>query len=192
MDLSALFAQVCAPTDSQQIQLNPPATDADLASLASVIGQTVPEQLTALLRLANGETVASDGLFGGESLLSAGGIGVALSWYEAEIGDLPDNGRYFGNCPFVKQGRCWNPKWIPLVFGHAQTTLFFDSDPSDRGVFGQLIMSAQIDGDCGIVASSIQDLLKRMNQLEEGTQLLHYPFIDPRSGAILLGANSMI
>jgi cell wall assembly regulator SMI1 len=192
MDLAALFAQACVSTGSQEIQLNPPATDADLASLASVIGQAVPEQLAALLRLANGETAASDGLFGGDSLLSTEGIGVALSWYEAEIGDLPDDGRYFGDCPFVKQGRCWNPKWIPLVFGHAQTTLFFDSDPSDRGIFGQLIMSAQIDGDCGIVATSIEDLLKRMSQLEEGTLPLHYPFIDPQSDAILPGANSMI
>ncbi len=192
MSLSKLFGEVSTSTGSFEIELNPPVTDANLSGLASVIEQEVPEQLAALFAIADGETSSSEGMFAGERLLSADEIGIAWGWYEAEIGDLADDGQYFGKCPFVEQGRCWNPKWIPIVFGHAQTTFHFDSVPSEHGVFGQIIMSAQIDGDCGIVAASIEDLLKRTIELKKETLPLHYPFIDPRSGAALPGANSMI
>lgn len=183
------FRAVAASSDFYQIELNPPASEASISELAEGLGFLLPPGgLAQYLGIADGETPTSGGMFNGERLLSCDGILAAHDWHESELGELADSEGHFSNCPYVLQGRVWRPTWIPIVFGHAQTSLYVDTTPSKNGVLGQVILSAQIEGGCGIVASSIGDLFVRAREIPKPELLMRYPMIDPNTGQ-LIGEN---
>ena len=169
------FFAVAKSNDEFDIVLNPPASDESIQELSNALGFSLPPTLIELLRLADGEADGSGGMFCGESLLSCEGILLAHDWHEAELDGMADDEGHFVECPFVKQGLVWRPTWIPIVFGHNQTSLFIDSDPSEIGVVGQVVLSAQIDGTSGLVASSIPDLFHIARTISKSELLLGYP-----------------
>lgn len=176
-----------------EFKFAPPASSAEIRELERTLGRAVPDELIEFLAIANGELPESSGLFGcDDRLLSAEQISIAIHEHQCDEYQLRSDQDLDRNCQFAKTGRTWNELWIPIVYGYHSTGAYFDCGPTETGKFGQILMSAPIDGDFGIIATSIRDLLNRVLFLEPHEELLaYYPFVDPHTGTIILGGNRL-
>ncbi len=173
------------------IVLAPPASQSELAALENCLQRPVPDEIVEYLSVANGETRESSGLFGcDDRLLGAEQIAIAIGDHESDEYQIKSDDDLDRKCQFAQTGRTWHKMWIPIVYGYHSTGAYFDCQPTEKGRFGQIVMSAPIDGDFGIAAVSIRDLFNRVLFLEPREELLvYYPFIDPNTGKIIVGAN---
>lgn len=70
-----------------------------------------------------------------------------------------------------------NPKWIPFATGRNGDYLLYDTDPAEKGKFGQIIELQNESWERNIVAESLEELLKsEINNLKTG-KTQHFDFI---------------
>ncbi|MGJ3509909.1 SMI1/KNR4 family protein [Enemella sp. A6] len=166
----------------------PGAADDELAGLAETIGQPVPPQLAALLRLTNGAVLVDDAdedeefdeeagansLLGGLHLMSTDEIADEYrQWRQAaEEGhhmgvayDLGETG--------LTQLRLAHPGWIPFAQDYAGNHLAIDTVPGPAGTPGQVIEfgSDSDDGPFVHAASLIDYLAGRRRSWPEDLEL---------------------
>ncbi|OMQ11659.1 SMI1/KNR4 family protein [[Flexibacter] sp. ATCC 35103] len=71
-----------------------------------------------------------------------------------------------------------NPKWIPFATGRNGDYLLYDTDPAEKGKFGQIIELQNESWERNIVAESLEELLKNeINNLKTG-KTEHFDFIN--------------
>lgn len=77
----------------------------------------------------------------------------------------------------IKTDNYANPKWIPFATGRNGDYLLYDSDPAEKGKFGQIIELQNESWERNIVAESLEELLKNeINNLKTG-KIQHFDFI---------------
>ena len=77
----------------------------------------------------------------------------------------------------IKTNNYANPKWIPFATGRNGDYLVFDTDPAEKGNFGQIIELQNESWERNIVAESLEELLKNeINNLKTG-KTQHFDFI---------------
>ncbi|KAF2333541.1 SMI1/KNR4 family protein [Flavobacterium ginsenosidimutans] len=70
-----------------------------------------------------------------------------------------------------------NPKWIPFATGRNGDYLLYDTDPAEKGKFGQIIELQNESWDRNIVADSLEELVQNeINNLRAG-KTEHFDFI---------------
>lgn len=70
-----------------------------------------------------------------------------------------------------------NPKWIPFATGRNGDYLLYDTDPAEKGKFGQIIELQNESWERNIVADTFEELLKNeINNLKTG-KTEHFDFI---------------
>ena len=85
-DFEKCFRELTSGNDYFDIKLNPPATEGSISDLEDGLGCSLPDGLLRYLKIADGETVLSEGMFGGEKLNSCSLIYSAHDFHEVEIG----------------------------------------------------------------------------------------------------------
>ena len=190
LTISEALGRIAKESDGE-VKLAPPASKGEIRELTTALGRPAPDELIEYLSVANGELPESCGLFGcDDRLLNASQIVVAIHDHESDEHQLSSDEDLDRSCQFAKTGRTWNELWIPIVYGYHSTGAYIDCGPTETGKFGQIIMSAPIDGDFGIIATGMRDLLNRVLFLEPREELLvYFPFIDPHSGETIANAN---
>ena len=88
--------------------------------------------------------------------------------------DLPERKIDFEK---LKSDNYTNPKWIPFATGRNGNYLLYDTDPAEKGKFGQILELQNESWERNIVAKSLEELLKNeINNLKTG-KLSHFDFI---------------
>jgi cell wall assembly regulator SMI1 len=78
----------------------------------------------------------------------------------------------------IKTNNYANPKWIPFATGRNGDYLLYDTDPAEKGKFGQIIELQNESWERNIVAESLEELLKNeINNLKTGNTE-HFDFIN--------------
>lgn len=91
-----------------------------------------------------------------------------------EEDDLPEQEIDFEK---IKTNNYANPKWIPFATGRNGDYLLYDTDPAEKGKFGQIIELQNESWDRNIVADSLEDLIQNeINNLKAG-KTEHFDFI---------------
>ncbi|MFM2054022.1 MAG: hypothetical protein RL456_2059 [Pseudomonadota bacterium] len=123
--------------------LNPPATEADLAALQAALGQPLPDGLRRWLARHDGQRAAAGGLFedGGHEALSARGILAQWSLWARML----DEGRFASRLAEAAPGvraAWWDRGWVPFTHDGAGSHLCLDLAPAEGGTPGQVIAVA--------------------------------------------------
>jgi cell wall assembly regulator SMI1 len=133
-----------------------PATDGDIAELEATIGQRLPQDLVAVLRIHNGQivTILSNRVVEGTpciptlSFLSTRDIaGVWREWAElrggmdaSKLGELQSSCSVFPSAKGKVKPLYTSPGWIPLWADAGRPDYIgLDFDPDTRGSRGQVI-----------------------------------------------------
>jgi cell wall assembly regulator SMI1 len=118
--------------------LQPPATDAQIATLESALGVVLPADYVASLKCHDGQFEASAWIFDQGELLSADAVLAQWKiWRELlDDGDFED-GRSDPH-PGIRDD-WWNDKWIPFTHNGGGDHLCLDLDPAEGGRAGQVI-----------------------------------------------------
>ncbi|WP_433764246.1 SMI1/KNR4 family protein [Flavobacterium ginsenosidimutans] len=70
-----------------------------------------------------------------------------------------------------------NPKWIPFATGRNGDYLLYDTDPAEKGKFGQIIELQNESWDRNIVADSLEELIKNEIKNLKAGKTDHFDFI---------------
>ena len=119
------------------VDLNPPATDAQIEELNSTIGVDLPKDFISVLRIHNGQKGESAWLFDSQEFLSTTRIIEEFNIWKNLLADelqgkisTPDDG--------VKND-WWNINWIPFTSDGCGDHYCLDLSPTDTGTKGQVI-----------------------------------------------------
>lgn len=119
------------------LDLNPPASDAQIAELTKVLGVDLPDDFISVLKIHNGQKGESAWLFDSQEFLSTHRIIEEFTTWKkllkSELHDkvsTPDDG--------VKSD-WWNIKWIPFTSDGCGDHYCLDLSPTESGTKGQII-----------------------------------------------------
>ncbi|MBG9387421.1 SMI1/KNR4 family protein [Caenimonas aquaedulcis] len=135
--------------------LNPPATNEEIAQLEEALGVTLPSSFVECLKIHNGHSTA-EGLFDGFEFLSTAEILDQWSIWK----DLVDAGDFEGaeSEPHDGvRGDWWNVRWIPITHNGGGDHMCIDLDPDEGGKAGQIISMWHDMADRELLAASFED-----------------------------------
>ena len=161
-------------------ELNPGATDAELAELSSTIGVELPADFLAFYRIHNGQRSGGSNLFDGEELLSTDRMldewGV---WHKLLVsGDFAGS---YSEPPAGVRNDWWSPGWLPLTYDGAGNHWCLDVAPAAGGTYGQIIRMWHDDTERPLAATSFREWLTRyVIELEAGA----YAFSEEYDGIV--------
>ena len=81
----------------------------------------------------------------------------------------------------VKTDDYTNPKWIPFATGRNGDYLLYDTDPGDKGKYGQIIELQNESWERNVIAKSITELIQNEIGLLKKGQIKKYDFILDKS-----------
>lgn len=164
--------------------LQPPATDAELAVLQDRIGATLPEPLLRLYRWKNGQReLGRAGPFYGLAFLS---VDDALDQWTAWKSVADDDPEYAAEpsgtsvVPGVVKELYVNSSWIPFVHDWGGNHIGVDLDPGPSGRVGQVINFGRDEDAKFVLGATVGDFIERIvTELEAGNFVLDDESDDP-------------
>jgi cell wall assembly regulator SMI1 len=152
--------------------LNPPATQAQIASAEAALGVTFPRPLVETFLIHNGQTPDSPYLLDGWEFLSLDRI--VEEWEVWK--DLLDGGDFEENESDTDGHTVpdwWSPKWIPLTYSGGGDHDCLDLQPGPLGTVGQIIRMWHDGPSREVVAPGVREWLTTFaNGLEAGRYIL--------------------
>jgi cell wall assembly regulator SMI1 len=146
--------------------LQPPATDAELAMLRDRIGATLPDALIRLYRWKNGQReLRRAGPFYGLAFLS---IHDALNQWEAWKSLADDDPEYTMEpsgtsvVPGVVKEVYVNLSWIPFAYDWGGNHIGVDLDPGPNGRVGQVINFGRDEDTRFVLGATVDDFIERI------------------------------
>ena len=139
--------------------LNPPATEPELESVAREIGHMLPADVTASYRIHNGSRGGSGPLFAKWRLLSL--ENAIKEWHLMH--ELETSGDFEETEVDADRGvraAWWSSSWFPLMSNGAGDLLCVDLDPQSFGRPGQLIKFLHADPRRSMLAESFAEWLE--------------------------------
>ncbi|CAM0555326.1 hypothetical protein EHLJMEHL_04915 [Vreelandella titanicae] len=133
--------------------LNPPATDDEIAVLENALGVSLPKGFIECLKIHNGQGNMAGGLFDGSEFLSSSRI---IDEWKIWKG-LLDGGDFEEAKSEPEEGikeDWWNSRWVPFTYNGAGDHYCIDNDPSTFGVVGQVITMWHDSAERELLASS--------------------------------------
>lgn len=149
-------------------ELNPGASDAELANLSATIGAELPVDFLAFYCIHNGQRRDAATLFAGEELLSVARMLEEWNvWHGLLVG-----GDFAGSHSEPAAGvraDWWNARWLPLTYDGSGNHYCLDLDPAEGGTYGQVIRMWHDDTERPLAARSLREWLTRyVERLEAG------------------------
>ena len=138
--------------------LNPGATESQLAHLESAIGKPLPDDYKGLYRHYNGldeEGENAGNFFYGLTFLPLAEVEANYRhWAQAtQTGSLQK--AHFA----IKSDSARRPHWLALGFDNSHAWLCLDLDPAEGGTYGQVILLDEEHETAFVVAESVEALL---------------------------------
>jgi cell wall assembly regulator SMI1 len=162
--------------------LQPPASDAELADVSETLGVSLPPSFLDLYRWRNGQRDASQsGPFYGLSFLSIADVLAQWeSWNEILADDDPDlHGFSSSVVPGVVKERYANRMWIPFSHDWGGNHIGVDLDPGQKGRVGQVINFGRDEDAKYVLGQTVEAFVARIaDELERGNFVL----MDPPDG----------
>lgn len=157
--------------------LQPPATDEELAGLQATIGAELPASFIRLYKWRNGQRdLRVGGPFYGLAFLSvADVIGKWEPWKELCDEDPELAGGDFASSvvPGVVKALYANPLWIPFADDWGGNHIGIDLDPGPGGRVGQVINFGRDEDAKYVLGATVDDFVERMvTELEAGNFIL--------------------
>ncbi len=134
--------------------LNPPATDQQIAELEQVLGVQLPPDYVACLKVHNGQKLDAGGLFDAGEFLSTDEVRRQWSIWKELLGEFVDITS--DPAPGVKDD-WFNAQWIPFTHDGGGDHLCLDLDPAEGGTRGQIITMWHDEGSRDLLADSFGD-----------------------------------
>jgi cell wall assembly regulator SMI1 len=159
--------------------LQPPASDAELAGLEATLGVRLPPSFLDLYRWRNGQRDdGQSGPFYGLSFLSiASVLREWESWNEILAENDPDMDRFSTSvAPGVVKALYANRRWIPISHDWGGNHIGVDLDPGPAGRVGQVINFGRDEDAKYVLGQSVEAFVERIaNELEAGNFVLQDP-----------------
>lgn len=156
---AALESAGYAPRDS----LSPPASDAELETLARYLGTELPAEFVELYKLQNGESHSGAAFLFGETSGEVLPVAEIIQFHKEEYsyaqsqGGLEvENGWYTATGPVKPY--MWAQLWVPFML--RDVLWLVDLSPAPNGIVGQILRQSPEDCTLEVVASSIRELLE--------------------------------
>ena len=153
------------------LDLNPPATDAEIEELITTIGVDLPKDFIAILKIHNGQKGEAAWLFDSQEFLSTHRIMEEFNiWKKLLKSELqgkvstPDDG--------VKND-WWNINWIPFTSDGCGDHYCLDLNPNAKGKSGQIITLWYESSEREIVSSSFSQWFEEYIDLLYTGELLY-------------------
>jgi cell wall assembly regulator SMI1 len=148
-------AWLAANAPDIRADLQPGASDADLASAAAAFGVELPSDVVASYRVHDGTRGGAGPLLGDWRLLSL--AAAAQEWKTLQ--EWADGGEFEDSeaepAAQIKDD-WWNPRWIPVASNSAGDFLCVDLDPAPAGTRGQVMSYYHAEPRRELVAASIE------------------------------------
>lgn len=150
-----------AENHASGVSFQPPASPAALEDFTRKSSLFLPEDLTSLLLLADGETRASAGMIGNWRLMPIAEIQAAWGL----LNKIDQKGAFSGlepkPSPYIRRA-WWHSTWIPFVSSDTGDYLCLDTFPPDPDRFGQVILFMQAQPERYLIAGSLRAWLNRI------------------------------
>jgi cell wall assembly regulator SMI1 len=153
------------PDYEEKLSLLPGASREDLEQLAHTLGVKLPQELADFYSVYNGQ----DWSVGTESIvrnLTLSPIGQIIEDWEFLNEEFEADEMEPLIAPEIKPF-LWNPRWIPIAGNGGGDHLCIDTDPSEKGVFGQLLYFYHDWGRRSVEAAGLYEFLEQCLK-EEG------------------------
>lgn len=158
--------------------LQPPATDAELAGLAESLRVSLPPSFLDLYRWRNGQRdPGQPGPFYGLSFLSIANVLAAWREWNEILGEDDDlHGFSSSVAPGVVKERYASRLWIPFSDDWGGNHLGIDLDPGPNGRVGQVINFGRDEEAKYVLGRSVEAFVERIaGELEAGNFVLREP-----------------
>jgi cell wall assembly regulator SMI1 len=160
--------------------LNPPAAEAELQQLATLLGTELPADFLAFYRIHDGQQSNAGGLFNAEELLSVARMKDEWTIWNDLLKGSDFDGTTSKPVPGVRAD-WWNPRWLPLTYDGAGNHCCLDLAPAEGGTVGQVIRMWHDDAERTLLAGSFSEW---MEQYVVGLESGEYVFSEDYDGII--------
>ena len=169
--LAAWLAFLLSLGIDMRAQVNPPATEQQIAAVEAAIGYEFPEDLRQLYLFANGQrdtlemaerpgVTGAGPFFGRYDFLS---LEQALDQYRVWLGIYEDEGENFSSVYNWTRARAgdpvhgdyWRPGWFPFSHDSAGNSYAVDLSPAPGGTYGQVILIGRDEDERRVLAPSL-------------------------------------
>ena len=141
--------------------INSPATDKEIKALEAKLKISFPEGLKSFYKIHNGQKAQTHGILPSGVLLSLEEI-----WKQYSIWSKLVNSGTFDNRTSEPETRIkndwYNLKRIPITHDGSGNRLCLDLDPSEEGIYGQIITMEHETPDRDIVAESLEKWIEKV------------------------------
>lgn len=163
--IETLFRQLqtWAADHAPEVIFRPPATERAIDHFRVRSGLTLPDDLTALLRMADGETRASAGMIGNWRLLPVAEMQAAWGWLTQLSGKGAFVDRDVQAAPYLHPV-WWHASWIPVVGDDLGNYFCVDSAPPEPERQGQIVLFFQDRPQRPLIAVSLSAWFERILQ----------------------------
>lgn len=163
--------------------LQPPASDAELASLQERIGVSLPESFIGLYRWKNGQRdIQQMGPFYGLGFLSIADLLEQWETWKDDVRENPELNESAYNSsavPGVVKALYSNPLWLPFAYDGVGNHIGVDLDPGPNGRVGQVINFGCDEEVKYVLGQTVDDFIQRIvKELERGNFILSNDYGD--------------
>jgi cell wall assembly regulator SMI1 len=155
--------QAWLQTHSTGVSFHPPANSAAIENFMMRSGQQVPDDLSQILFIADGETRKSAGAIGNWRLLPIAEIQAAWGWLTQLNFKGAFNGLTPDPSPYLHDA-WWHPGWVPFVSNDSNGYFCIDTQPPEPGRYGQILLFFQDRTERPLVAASLEAWLDRITR----------------------------
>ena len=150
-----LFTKIGKRMKNYKQFLNPPATEAEIASLEEKIKRPLPESFREFYKLHNGEELL---MFLGLRAMTLERIDYEMSFWRGHANVCDTN--YLAHEPDMIQEVVYHPAWVSFADDDGGNFLAIDFAPGPKGTVGQIINFGTDDWTMYVLAESFDHLLE--------------------------------
>jgi len=145
----------------EKLCLNHEATEVDFFMLEKALSVIVPNEMKSFYEIHNGQTwkFETECIFRNLTLIPISDIIRAWRFLEDEFNIDNYRDLELESDEFVKP-YFWNPKWIPIAENSGGDYLCLDTDPAEKGDFGQVLYYFHDEGFREVEAKSLYEFIE--------------------------------
>ncbi|WP_026999501.1 SMI1/KNR4 family protein [Eisenibacter elegans] len=151
-------------------------TDTEVASLQALIKAELPRDFIDFYKIHNGQSDEAAGLIDCEELLSFERIADEWLVWKSLLDSKTfedSQGPHISNPDRGIKNDWWNPLWIPITYDGSGNHYCLDLDPTEEGVYGQIIRMWHDDTERSLIAYSFKEWVTAYSQKLSSGELVY-------------------
>lgn len=143
----------------ESLNLQPGASEEELQLVENILGVSLPEEMKSFYRVYNGQVWHFQGNALVRNLTLSPTFKIIENWKFLQREFDPDDDLELDIEEAIKPV-FWNSKWIPIAENGGGDYLCIDMEPSETGVFGQVIYYWHDWGNRSVEAENLYEFIK--------------------------------